>query len=202
MRIGGFVKQSFIDWEGKICAVLFTKGCNFRCGYCHNPHLVLPRLYNQSIDVDYKYITEYLVSRRGWLDGVVISGGEPTIHKDLPQLIESIKKIGYQIKLDTNGSNPGMIKSIITNRLADYIAMDIKTVTETELYKKICGISDNNLCHKIESSIQLLKESGVPYELRTTLLPNHHTKDTEKRLKARFSYCNYKFQEFREFVSD
>ncbi|HZJ73928.1 MAG TPA: anaerobic ribonucleoside-triphosphate reductase activating protein, partial [Perlabentimonas sp.] len=127
MRIGGFVKQSFIDWEGKITSVIFTKGCNFRCGFCHNPSLVLPKLIEQTPDIEVAAITEHLRKRKQWLDGVVITGGEPTLHNDLSTFIKTIKELGYPVKLDTNGSNPTLLKKLIADNSVDYVAMDIKT---------------------------------------------------------------------------
>ncbi|NJO88455.1 MAG: anaerobic ribonucleoside-triphosphate reductase activating protein [Chloroflexia bacterium] len=140
MRIGGFVKQSLIDYPGKIAAVVFTQGCNFRCGYCHNPQLVLPNLFIERFDLAPLNIISYLEQHRNWLDGVVVTGGEPTIHKDLPLFLKEIKKLGYAIKLDTNGTNPHLLEQIIKNKLADYIAMDIKIAPEKNLYGKIIGI--------------------------------------------------------------
>jgi pyruvate formate lyase activating enzyme len=98
MKIGGFEKQSFIDWEGRMAAVIFTKGCNFRCGYCHNPELVYPELMQQSNDISEDYVFDFLLSRQNWLDGVVITGGEPTLQRDLQDFIKKIKKTGYAIK--------------------------------------------------------------------------------------------------------
>jgi pyruvate formate lyase activating enzyme len=198
MRIGGLVKQSFIDWEGKTTAVIFTKGCNFRCEYCHNPELVYPKLMEQSEDIPENEIFDFLSIRKNWLDGVVITGGEPTIQKDLKELIVKIKKLGFAVKLDTNGSSPKMLKDLLKANLLDYVAMDIKTIFELEAYQNICGIKDKKMLLKVEESIGILKESGIDYQLRTTVVPQFHTKEMIDKLQKEFSYCNYQVQEYRE----
>jgi len=198
MRIGGLTKQSFIDWEGRITAVIFTKGCNFRCGYCHNPELVYPKLIQQSEDIPEKDIFDYLSSRKTWLDGVVITGGEPTLQNDLKDFIVKIRNMGYAIKLDTNGSLPIILEDLVKCNLIDYVAMDIKTILELNEYKKICGIKDPQLLMKIEKSIGILKESVIDYQLRTTIIPQFHTKEMIDKLQREFSYCNYQLQEYRE----
>ena len=113
IRIGGLVKQSFVDWDGVLSAVVFTKGCNFRCGYCHNPALVVPALMRERPDVAESEVFDYLARRRGWLDGVVVTGGEPTLHAGLPAFLERVKALGYRVKLDTNGTNPEMLRRLI-----------------------------------------------------------------------------------------
>lgn len=197
MRIASLQKQSFIDWEGKTVAVIFTKGCNFRCGYCHNPSLVLPHLLNSTPDISEKDFFEYLQNRKNWLDGVVITGGEPTNHADLPEFMASIKKIGFQIKLDTNGTNPSMLKQLIKYKLIDYVAMDIKTVLEEEKYNEVVGINDDRIIHKICSSIQILRNESISYQFRTTIIPDLHTLEIKNSLAEQFRTDNYVLQEFR-----
>jgi pyruvate formate lyase activating enzyme len=136
MKIAGLIKQSYIDYPGKMAAVVFTQGCNFRCGYCHNPSLVLPRLFHHNKLVAVSDVLIHLENRKDWLDGVVITGGEPTIHGDLPDFLRQIKSLGYLVKLDTNGSNPLMLEKVIKENLVDFIAMDIKTLLQEELYAK------------------------------------------------------------------
>lgn len=175
MRIGGFVKNSLVDWEGKVAAVIFTKGCNFRCGYCHNPSLVLPELMNRTEDIAEKTVLDFLAERNTWLDGVVVTGGEPTIHRDLPVFLEDIKLLGYPVKLDTNGTNPFMLQKIIKNKLADYIAMDVKILPEKSLYGKITGIQVTaDIIEKIMTSILLLNNTATEVEFRTTIIPGIH----------------------------
>jgi pyruvate formate lyase activating enzyme len=198
MRIGGLTKQSFIDWEGKTTAVIFTKGCNFRCSYCHNPELVYPKLMAQSEDITESEIFDFLSIRKNWLDGVVITGGEPTVQNDLKDFIVKVKKMGFAVKLDTNGSSPKVIKELLKANLLDYVAMDIKTIREIEKYQNICGIKDQELLLKVEECIGILKESGIDYQLRTTVVPNFHTKKIINKLREEFSNCNYQIQEYRE----
>lgn len=161
MAFGGIQKNSLIDYPGKISCVLFLSGCNFTCPYCHNPDLV----HNISpILLEETEVYRFLESRRNFLDGVVVTGGEPTIYPGLKSLLKKIKKIGYPVKLDTNGSNPSLIKNIIDEGLVDYIAMDIKT--DPALYfffvKYGCEPAD------ILSSIKIIIDSGIDFEFRTT----------------------------------
>lgn len=163
--IKGFTKTSMLDYPGKIVSVIFTAGCSFRCGFCHNPELV--NNDERLIPFEEEKVLDYLEGRKNWLDGVCITGGEPTLEKELPTLMKKIKKIGLMIKLDTNGTNPKMLKEIIDEKLADYLAMDIKT--SKEKYEKACGVKVD--MKKIQESIDLIKESGIDYEFRTTAVP-------------------------------
>ncbi|MDM8524055.1 anaerobic ribonucleoside-triphosphate reductase activating protein [Desulfococcaceae bacterium HSG8] len=165
MFLGGLQKNSFIDYPGKISCVLFLAGCNFNCPYCHNPELArgcldCPRFLEEN------RVYDFLENRKGFLDGVVISGGEPTLQEDLSLLCEKIKNMGYPVKVDTNGSRPHVIKSLIDRKLVDYIAMDIKTdpFRYSPLIKKDCNPDD------IFSSISIIMESGLPYEFKTTCI--------------------------------
>ncbi len=198
MRIGALLKQSFVDWEGKTAAVIFTKGCNFRCGYCHNPTLVLPELLNRTPYISEKEIFDYLKTRKNWLDGVVITGGEPTIHNDLTVFVSSIKLLDYKIKLDTNGSNPEMLELLINKKLIDFVAMDIKTIIDSEKYYEVSKYSNPELMKKINSSINLIRNSGIEYQFRTTVLPSHHTKEIVNKLQQQFVKDNYVLQQFRQ----
>jgi pyruvate formate lyase activating enzyme len=186
MKIGGFIKQSLIDFPGKIAAVIFTQGCNFCCGYCHNPQLVLPELYNSLAIISNEYILQYLQERTNWLEGVVITGGEPTIQKGLYNFMRSIKKMGYIIKLDTNGSNPTVIKNIIDKKLVDYVAIDIKVPLESKLYSSVIGITNADIITKnIAKSIKILKRSNINVEYRITTIPGIHD---EKMIKSIENY--------------
>lgn len=164
MKIGGLQKFSMIDFPGKLAAVIFTQGCNFRCPYCHNPELVDPEHFEKPLDeLD---VLAFLNRRVGQLDGVVITGGEPTLHPDLPQLIKKIRSMGFLIKLDTNGSNPALLREMFSQNLIDYCAMDIKAPARS--YKKVtCSSIDIAL---IKESISLIKQSEVEYEFRSTLV--------------------------------
>lgn len=175
MQIGGFVKQSLIDYPGKIAAVVFTQGCNFQCGYCHNPSLVLPELFHQNQSITVNEVLEYLKERKDWLDGVVVTGGEPTIHKDLPEFLKELKNLNYKVKLDTNGSNPYLLERLLVDNLVDYVAMDIKTTLDAAAYTKVTGLSNVNLLLKhIASSVILLQNAPIQVEFRTTILPGVH----------------------------
>lgn len=161
MAFGGIQKNSLIDYPGKISCVLFLSGCNFACPYCHNPDLVRN---NSPLLLEETEVYRFLESRRCFLDGVVVSGGEPTIYSGLKSLLKKIKKIGYSVKLDTNGSKPTVIKNLIDEGLVDYIAMDIKTdpVLYSFFVKYGCESAD------ILSSIKIIMDSGIDFEFRTT----------------------------------
>ncbi|MEM7816442.1 MAG: anaerobic ribonucleoside-triphosphate reductase activating protein [Candidatus Aenigmatarchaeota archaeon] len=162
MRIGGIQRTSLIDYPEKISAIIFTQGCNFRCRYCYNSKLVLPELFEEPIDE--KDILSFLDKRKGKIDGVVISGGEPTIHKDLPFFVKKIKEMGFLVKIDTNGTNAKMIEELINKNLVDYIAMDIKAPIEK--YEKITQVSADK--NNILKTIEILINSSIEYEFRTT----------------------------------
>ena len=160
MKIGGLLKFSMIDFPGYISAIVFTQGCNIRCKYCHNPEL-LP------IDDDTSYSEEeilyYLEKRKKCLEGLVITGGEPTLQADLKDFIMKVRNFGYKIKLDTNGTNPQMVRELINEHLVDFIAMDIKAPFEK--YHLVCGPVNTA---KVQESMSLIINSGIPYQFRTT----------------------------------
>ena len=163
MHIGGLLKNSTIDYPGKLSCGIFLSGCNFNCPYCHNPDLV-NGYTGQSVEFDPGNVYQFIKNRKGLLDGVVISGGEPTLQEGLFDLCRHIKNMGFPVKLDTNGSRPRVIKSLIDEGLVDYIAMDLKTdPTKYATYiKRDCDITS------ILSSIQVIMESSIAYEFRTT----------------------------------
>jgi pyruvate formate lyase activating enzyme len=163
MRIGGIQKNSLIDYPGKVSCVIFLSGCNFDCPYCHNPSLVKGGAECPA-SLKGNGLYAFLQGRRHFLDGVVISGGEPTLQKDLAELCETIKGLGYSIKLDTNGSRPAELKRLIEHGLVDYIAMDIKT--DPFQYDSLAGTACNP--EDILSSILTIMESAPHYEFRTT----------------------------------
>jgi len=163
MNIGGLLKNSTIDYPGKLSCGIFLAGCNFDCPYCHNPHLA-KGCSRRSAEFDLQDIYRFIGSRRGFLDGVVISGGEPTLQEDLFELCRHIKQMGYPVKLDTNGSRPQVIKQLLDEGLVDYIAMDLKT----DLTKYARYIERNCDMTAILSSIQVIMESTIAYEFRTT----------------------------------
>ncbi|MFC2123746.1 anaerobic ribonucleoside-triphosphate reductase activating protein [Bacteroidota bacterium] len=175
MRTAGIIKNSLIDFAGVRAYVIFTQGCNFRCLYCQNAELA--KFFDSSYGEDDRLIIIFkdLKKLRKKLDGVVITGGEPTVHKDLPEFIQRIKEMGYLVKLETNGSNPSMLSQLLDMELLDYIAMDIKAPLKLEDYKELAGqcISKRTI-DNIKRSIRLLKKSKIQYEVRTTLIKEKH----------------------------
>lgn len=162
MKIGGIQKMSTVDYPGYVVASIFTIGCNMRCGYCHNPELVLPERYIEPIPTS--DILEFLTSRCGLLDGVAISGGEPTMQSDLPEFITAIKAMGYRVKLDTNGTNPAMIRQLIDEGLVDFVAMDIKGPLEKYTYIAARPVDETAI---VESIAQIKR---IDHEFRTTVV--------------------------------
>jgi len=184
MQIGGLQKLTLIDFPGRLAATVFLTGCNFRCPWCYAPHLVLPeeikkqlhsvrKNFSNGAGISQKYFFQFLRDRKGFLDGVTIGGGEPSINKDLPQFCKKIKKMGFLVKLDTNGSNPKMLKDLIDKKLIDYVAMDIKAPREK--YEKTTGVKVD--IKKIQKSIDILKKGKVDCEFRTTVVPTLHKKE-------------------------
>ncbi|MCD6363364.1 MAG: anaerobic ribonucleoside-triphosphate reductase activating protein [Synergistetes bacterium] len=163
-KVATWLSTSFVDWDGNITAVFFTPGCNFRCPFCHNHEIV----FFKGEGIPLESILNKLEEKKNWLDGIVITGGEPTIHSNLPEALETIKKKGWKIKLDTNGSNPSMLKSLIDNDLVDFIAMDVKS--SPSKYAKASGVNvDLSLIFK---SIEiLLSMDNGKVEFRTTVVP-------------------------------
>lgn len=194
MQLAGLVKTSLIDYPGRLSAVVFTQGCNFRCGFCHNPDLIPTVGDNGTSEIEF---FEFLETRRNILEGVVITGGEPTIQPDLMQFISRIRDHRLQIKLDTNGSNPETLKRLIETKLLDYIAMDIKGIFGK--YNQICRFGDTA---KIKESIGIIMDSGVPYEFRATVLPEfHEMTDFEELGKAIEGASRFAVQGFRPDIT-
>lgn len=180
MRLGGLRKLSLIDFPGIPSCVVFTLGCNFRCLYCHNPELVLTSLFDTLLDEEEFF--RFLSERRGMLEGVVVSGGEPTIHQDLPCFLERVKRLGFKIKLDTNGSNPTMLRTLLDEKLCDYIAMDIKAGKDN--YAKVAGVPvDQTL---ITESTDLIRVCGIDHEFRITLVKSLHSAEEIRGLVTLF----------------
>lgn len=178
MRIAGFQKLTLLDFPNNVACIIFTQGCNFKCPYCHNSGLVGHE--NDEL-IDEEEIFSYLKKRKGVIDGIVISGGEPTVQKDLEFFVKRVKDLGFKVKLDTNGSNPEMVERLLKANLLDYIAMDIKTTLPD--YKEVTGVRPN--VKNLERSIKLIKESSIDHEFRTTIIKNIH--DIDKIIKI----CNY-----------
>lgn len=175
MFIGGFQKMTVLDYPEKVACTIFLTGCNFRCPFCHNASLVTEN-WIRGVGID--EIFSYLEKRKGLIDGVCITGGEPLLNNDIEDLIKPIKSMGYLVKLDTNGTNPTRLRNLIENGLVDYVAMDIKN--SSEKYALTCGVKAVNFT-KIEESIDLLINGNIDYEFRTTVVePLHTVEDIEK----------------------
>lgn len=167
--ICGLQKMTLLDFPGKIACTVFLGGCNFRCPFCHNSELFMGKPEKLMEDEEF---FKFLQSRKGLLDGVCVSGGEPTLYKDLPAFIARIKELGYLVKLDTNGSRPEVVKKLVEENLVDYIAMDVKN--SPAMYAQTVGLETMDLA-PIEESLRLLINGNVDYELRTTLVSQLHS---------------------------
>jgi len=166
MRIVGFTRTSLLDWDGCVTSVLYLPGCNFRCPFCHNRDLVLHP--GDLPGLEWEDIEGYLMENSDFLDGVVITGGEPTIHPDLPDLVGKLKGLELGVKLDTNGTNPDMLQDLIDSALVDFVAMDLKAPLDSR-YSDLCG-TDAPL-EDLKRSISILMDSDIDYEFRTTVVP-------------------------------
>jgi len=197
MKILGLQKQSLIEYPGKISAVLFLAGCNLRCQFCYVPHLVLPKLIQNQKGISQVKIFSFLKERRNFLEAVAITGGEPTLNKQLPDFIKKIKKLGYLVELETNGTNPSMLKFLIEKKLVDYVAMDIKHDLNFKKYNLICGnVLTKEMFENIKKSIKILLSGKVDYELRTTIMKEFHKKEDilnicQKISKAKIYYLQH-----------
>jgi len=198
MRIGGFQKLTLIDYPGAIATTVFTVGCSFRCPFCHNPELVkrgaLGVEYSQKME---KEFFAHLEKRKGKLEGVCITGGEPTVQPDIIEFIQKIKNLGYLVKLDTNGTRPDVLKKLLDQKLLDFVAMDIKH--QIKKYDKATGVKGDK--KRIKLSVGLIMNSGVPYEFRTTVVPGiHEEKDFLEIAKWIKGAKAYYLQEYREKI--
>jgi len=165
--IRGFLETSFVDWPGNICAVLFLGGCNFRCPYCHNPHLVLSP--TELDEIPWEDVASSLRRLRGWVDGVCITGGEPTLHPQLMRLLWEIQALGLQAKLDTNGSRPHVIAELLIHGLLQAVSIDLKAPLRAVPYARACGVDPP--LEEIRRSLEILGGSSVELEFRTTVVP-------------------------------
>ena len=186
-EIKGFIDLSLVDWDDRVSAVIFLPYCNFRCPFCYNPTLVLDPTNMQT--VAFTEISRYLTRNRVWLDGVTITGGEPTVHDELSALCKSVKELDLEIKLDTNGTNPKAVQELIDQELVDYIAMDIKAPLTVEKYSKASGFPIGALLREAEKTIEFLMGSSLDYEFRTTIVPTIHNKNDIKLICTRIKGC-------------
>ena len=171
MKIHGLQKMTLLDFPGRVACTVFLGGCDMRCPFCHNAELI-----DGSAEpiMDENELLSFLKKRKGLLDGVAFTGGEPTLRKDLPELFHTIKTMGYPIKLDTNGLHPDRLRTLLDEGLLDYVAMDIKN--SPEKYAMTCGLASIDL-KPIYESIEILKTSGIDYEFRTTVVDEFHAKE-------------------------
>jgi len=192
MIIAGLEKVSLLDYPGKISAIVFTYGCNLRCPYCHNPELVIGPPPKDILTEE--YILDFLKKRVNKLDGVVITGGEPLIHKDIASFIKKIKDLGFLVKLDTDGGYPKRLKSLLKKNLLDYIDMDVKY--KKEIYEQ--GLNGGQKIPNISESIEIVKNSGIEYSFRTTFIKSIHTTGSVNEIcKMIEGASTYYIQNFR-----
>jgi len=176
MQIVGLQKTTLVDYPGVVACTIFTPGCNFRCPYCHNPELIKPTHAYQIIP-ESEFLT-WLSGRKGWLDGICVTGGEPTLQKDLPEFAKKVKALGFKFKLDSNGTNPGMLEQMLDANLVDFIAMDIKApLADYSTATRVAVVQEN-----IQKSVDLIRTRAPDYEFRTTVGPAWYSKDAAKRI--------------------
>ncbi len=189
-RLAGLIPASMLDWPGKIASTLFVSGCNFRCAYCHNPSLLSARESQE----DWGAIVAHFRAKESWLDGVVVTGGEPTADPDLPSLLTALGELGIPAKIDTNGSNPSVLRHLIAEDLVSFVALDVKTTWER--YEDVTGSSGS--AEAVAESVRLLIESGIRHEFRTTLYPGAVTiKDIPVIARYLEGGALYALQQFR-----
>lgn len=198
MRFAGFIKTTLLDWDGMVACTVYTPGCNFRCPFCHNRDIVLHPEEHQKIEEE--AIFEYVEENRDFLDGVVISGGEPTMHADLYRFIRALRQKGMKIKLDTNGSNPDVLDDLLGAGLLDYVAMDVKALLEEDRYSMATGVKVD--MDAIKRSISLIIDSGVDHEFRTTVVPHLVREEDPEQIAIALNRARrYVLQQFRPLVT-
>lgn len=196
MKLSAIQRFTMLDYPGRVACIAFTPGCDMRCGFCHNPEFVLPEKIAELKGnfISSETFFNFLDKRRGLLEGVVVSGGEPTIWHDLPEFFREIKERGFLTKLDTNGNHPEMLRKLLQDKLVDYVAMDVKTSLPE--YAKLVG--GGVKAENIKESIALLKASGIPYEFRTTLIKEIHPETVLQDMEQLLSGSErYYLQTFR-----
>lgn len=199
MEIRGFVGISLSDWDGKVSSVLFLPSCNLRCPFCYNRDLVMNP--EKMPTIPEKRVENYLKSNKDWIDGMVITGGEPTLQTGLPDLCERIKQMGFKVKLDTNGTSPDVTSRLIERQLIDYVAMDVKAPLTVEKYSRACGLDATPILDRIRETVRLLLDGAVEFEFRTTLVPTlHEISDVEAISQAIRGCKKYVLQSFKAGV--
>lgn len=177
MNISGIQKLTLLDFPGRLACTVFTTGCNFRCPFCHNASLVLP---GKGEHIDTEQVISFLKKRKGVLEGVCITGGEPCFQDGIEEFIQEVRSMGFLVKLDTNGSFPEKLSSLLEKKLLDYVAMDIKTSKEN--YLRVCGIKNERLFQNVIESVEILKKSSVEHEFRTTTAKELQKSDDFERI--------------------
>ncbi len=199
MKLGGLQKLTLLDFPGKTACTVFTVGCNFRCPFCHNASLVRGGVDEIPLDEFFSFLKK----RQGLLDGVCVTGGEPTLHSDLEEFITKIKELGYAVKLDTNGTAPDTLKALVSKGLIDYVAMDIKN--SRAKYLSTAGVT-KDLLGNIEESVKYLLEDHIPYEFRTTVVSPLHEKadfyDIGEWIRGAKNYFLQNFIDSGDLISD
>lgn len=196
MMISGFQPLSLLDYPGIICSIVFTQGCPFRCAYCHNPELIPTQASDTSSVLKEEAVLEQLNRRKHIVEGICITGGEPTVHPDLPDFIKKVKRLGMLIKLDTNGLTPRMIEKLIKERSVDFFAMDLKHTWER--YSEVIGINQKNVINNCRETFHLIQNSSIPHEFRTTVYSGFHKKEDLEEIAGQLQEGeHYALQEIR-----
>ncbi len=196
MIISGFQPLSLLDYPGIICSIVFTQGCPFRCVYCHNPELIPTQASDVSKILKEEDVLEHLNKRKHIVEGVCITGGEPTVHTDLSEFIKKVKRLGMLVKLDTNGLTPRMIEKLIKEQLVDFFAMDLKHTWER--YSEVIGINQKNVIDNCRETFRLIQDSSVPHEFRTTVYSGFHGKEDLEEIAGQLREGErYALQEIR-----
>ena len=194
MTISGMEKLTLLDYPANMACLISTQGCNFRCPFCHNKNLLMDT--NGDGIIDENEVLDYLKKRKGLVDGICISGGEPLLQRDIESFIKKIKEIGVKVKLDTNGSNPQKLKKLIDMGLIDYVAMDIKN--DFSNYDKTSGVDNINI-ENIKKSIEIIENSNIEYEFRTTIVKQFHdVGKLEKIIQYIGPNARYYIQNYRD----
>ncbi len=201
MNISGIQKLTLLDFPGRLACTVFTTGCNFRCPFCHNASLVLP---GKGEHIETEQVISFLKKREGVLEGVCITGGEPCFQDGIEEFIQEVRSMGFLVKLDTNGSFPEKLSSLLEKKLLDYVAMDIKTSKEN--YLRVCGIKNERLLQNVIESVEILKKSSVEHEFRTTTAKELQESDDFERigewLKGEKSYFIQQYRADGELIGE
>lgn len=196
MMISGFQPLSLLDYPGVISSIIFTQGCPFRCVYCHNPELIPHQTAHTDKTITEESVLDQLYRRKHIVEGVCITGGEPTIHPNLPDFIRKVKNLGLLVKLDTNGIHPRMVEGLIKERLVDFFAMDLKHTWER--YSEVIGLSQKNVIDLCQETFHLIQDSTIPHEFRTTVYSGFHAKEDLEQIAAQLKEGeHYALQDIR-----